>query len=216
VPPFGQSRSKNEDAQRGVLDLVVELLDRKASDPDAPPQWLPQLRERLLADGYELHADVEDIDPAWPGWPRTRKAHYRLLPAGATVAPIAAEISALEIELTDRGFEVARTHYAQAVSNYTDGQLETTNGALRSFLESLFVTLATRYAGYQGSEPIAALQQLHNKRVLLGGEFNLLRGLWDLSQDNGAHAAMTTAAEALFRVQTTTSSARFLLHHLPK
>jgi hypothetical protein len=35
-----------------------------------------------------------------------------------------------------------------------------------------------------------------------------------LSQDHGAHQGLTTAEEALFRLQTTTSAARFLLHHL--
>jgi hypothetical protein len=137
-----------------------------------------------------------------------------LLPAGAAPAPLAPEITAFEDELDTRGYDVARKHYGQAVRNYVSGDLEAANGQLRDVLEDLFVAVARSYANFTGLEPVAALQHLQNRHKLLDGEFNLLRGLWSLSQDRGPHAGLTDAAEAVFRLQTTTSSCLFLLRHL--
>jgi hypothetical protein len=78
----------------------------------------------------------------------------------------------------------------------------------------LLLQLAIDHVGYAGNEPVAALQRLQQGGRLLDGEFNFLRGLWTLSQQRGAHQGLTTKEEALFRLQTTTSAARFLLHHL--
>jgi hypothetical protein len=78
----------------------------------------------------------------------------------------------------------------------------------------LLLQLAIDHVGYAGNEPVAALQRLQQGGRLLDGEFNFLRGLWTLSQQRGAHQGLTTEEEALFRLQTTTSAARFLLHHL--
>lgn len=198
--------------QRAILRLVVEVVNRLAGDADAAPAWLGELKERLLVDGYELRQ--EGIVEVTGGWRTRRQAQYRLLPAGAAPAPLAPAISALEAELEQRGYAVALSHYGQAVRNFTNHELESANGQLRSFLENLFVQLARDHVGYTGDEPVAALQQLRGKGKLLDGEFDLLRGLWALSQDRGAHQGLTTAEEALFRLQTTTSAARFLLHHL--
>ncbi len=209
---FDMARSNDSPSvQQAMLRLVVEVVNRHASDPDAGPEWLGELQERLLSDGYELRQEMVDVTD---GWRSRRQAKYRLLPAGAAPAPLAPAISALEAELNQRGYAVALSHYGQAVRNYTNHELESANGQLRSFLESLFVQLARDHVGYAGDEPVAALQQLQNRDKLLDGEFNLLRGLWTLSQDRGAHQGLTTAEEALFRLQATTSAARFLLHHL--
>jgi hypothetical protein len=209
---FDAARSNDSPSVRqAMLRLVVELVNRHAGDPDAAPDWLDELRERLLADGYELRQEIVEVSG---GWPARRQARYRLLPAGAAPAPLAPAISALEAELAQRNYAVALRHYGQAVRNFTNHDLEAANGQLRSFLENLFVQLASAHAGYMGNEPVAALQQLRDKGTLLDGEFDLLRGLWKLSQGRGAHQGLTTAEEALFRLQTTTSAARFLLHHL--
>lgn len=209
---FDGARSDDSPSvQQATLRLVVEVVNRLAGDPDAAPAWLGELQERLLADGYELRQEIVQVTH---GWAARRQAQYRLLPAGVAPVPLAPAISALEAELELRGYTVALRHYGIAIRNFTNHDLEGANGQLRSFLENLFVQLARDHVGYTGDEPVAALQQLQNRGKLLDGELNLLRGLWTLSQDRGAHQGLTTAEEALFRLQTTTSAARFLLHHL--
>ena len=207
----GADRDRNEQTSRDLLDLVLEIANTGASDPDHLPDWLTKLREQLLSDGYEL---VQVIEQVGDGWSSRNTATYRLLPVGPAPAPLAPVITALEHELQTRGYDVARNHYGQAVRNYVSGDLEAANSQLRAFLEDLFVVLARTHANFTGGEPLAALQRLQHKQRLLNGEFDLLRGLWALSQQRGAHAGLTNAAEALFRLQTTTSSCLFLLRHL--
>jgi hypothetical protein len=61
----------------------------------------------------------------------------RLVPT----APIALEtgllVSTLELALENLGLRVALTHFRHSVNNFTDGQLESSNGDIRSFMENL-------------------------------------------------------------------------------
>lgn len=207
----GARKQDEPSVRHAMLRLVVELANQSAFDPDDPPPWLGELKERLLADGYELQQDAQETSDRW----RTRRqARHRVLPAGAVPTPLAPAVNALEAELTRQSYVVALQHYQQAVRNFTNHELEAANGQLRSFLENLFIQLAIDHASHAGTEPVAALQRLRQVGKLLDGEFNLLRGLWELSQERGAHQGLTSEEEALFRLQTTTSATRFLLHHL--
>jgi len=58
-----------------------------------------------------------------------------LLPSTPAPVSLHAEISLLEIQLQNAGFQVARTHYQQALDNFIQGNSEAANGQLRSFLE---------------------------------------------------------------------------------
>jgi hypothetical protein len=216
---FDGVRGREDDRDRRRLQqLVIEFLNDAAADPSRLPVWLDTLKERLLADEFELRRTITGPPGLSPPYdflpPGITKASYQLLPAGAAPAPTAPEITALEAALDDCGYQVAKSHYGQAVRSYVAGDLEAANGQLRSFLEDLFVELARGHGGYSGDEPVAALQALRNQRQLLDGEFNLLRGLWELSQSRGPHRGLSTAGEALFRLQTTTSTALFVLRHV--
>lgn len=50
---------------------------------------------------------------------------------------------------------------------------------------------------------------------LAEGEYDLLRGLWDLSQHRGSHPGLSDEEEARFRLMFVTSECRFLLACLP-
>ncbi len=130
-----RDRAEGRNARR-LQQLVLSLANTAASDPDHPPTWLATLEERLRVDGYELRQAVSG-----PGWKVT--ATYQLLPAGAAPAPIEPDLTALEAELEANGYSVALRHYTQAVRSYVAGELEAANGQLRSFLEDLFVELAS-------------------------------------------------------------------------
>lgn len=199
---------------RRLQRLVLQLLDTVAHNPNQPPSWFDALTEQLLADGFEVRQIAPEPDPSGqPSW-LSSTVSYQLLSVNADATPIAPTISALEAELEDGQYEVAKNHYGQAVRCFVAGDLEAANGQLRSFLEDLFVQLARKHIGYGKDEPMAALQELHQQRYLLAGEYDLLRGLWKISQDRGAHRGLSTVEEAQFRLQTTTSVALFLLSHL--
>lgn len=211
-----RGRSDKDDTRR-LQRLVIQLLDTTSGKLSRLPGWFDALTERLLVDGYEVRQIKPQFgptdEPPWEWSSVDSTVSYRLLPIGTETVPLAPTISALEAELEDDQYEVAQSHYGQAVRCFIAGDLEAANGQLRSFLEDLFVQLARRHAGYSKNEPIAALQALQQK-CLLPGEFDLLRGLWKLCQDKGAHPGLSTAGEAQFRLQTTTSVALFLLRHL--
>jgi Helix-turn-helix domain len=163
---------------------------------------------RRWVKGYQTSGEAGLVDG------RTRARSGRLEGVDSRWLETCRVVLAEQVKSSQRNYAVALRHYGIAIRNFTNHDLEGANSQLRSFLENLFVQLAGDHVGYTRDEPVAALQQLRDKGKLLDGEFDLLRGLWKLSQDRGAHQGLTTAEEALFRLQTTTSAARFLLHHL--
>lgn len=128
--------------------------------------------------------------------------------------PLGPQISALERKLEQSGYDVARLHYAQAVSSYVAGELEGSNAQLRTTLESILVETARRHGGFNGTQGGPALRSLRDAGVLLDGEEDLLRGLFKLSHRRGSHPGVSTPLEAIFRLQVTTLTARLLLDHL--
>jgi hypothetical protein len=122
-----------------VLELCRVVLKERFNERLI--QAMPQLRgamRRLLdglkVDGYEL------VD-------------RQLVKTNPDAAPVAEEMTALVVELKARGWTVALTHYRQAVDNSTDGEFESSNAQLRSFLEELLTCARSVTASKTGSAP---------------------------------------------------------------
>lgn len=109
------------------------------------------------------------------------------------------------------GFNVAATHYRQAVDNFTDGNFEACNGQLRSFQEDLVREAARRHGQQQTAGVDVCLQHLRNSGRLDAEEWNIFRSLWNGIQNNGPHAGLTTEEEARFRLHMLTAAGRYLL-----
>ena len=151
-------------------------------------------------------------------WKTPSTIRYKILPTDAAPVPLAGEISALEAELTARGYTSVLNHYQQAIDGFTNHKYESANGDLRTTLEDLVVRLAEDHTGYQRKEK--ASQGYNTIRHMLdnghlpeddGGM--LLHGLWKLSHTHGSHPGQSDADEARFRMQVITATARFLLRH---
>jgi hypothetical protein len=169
-----------------------------------------ELREELLADGYELTWEPASL------LPNDDTARCEIRPTDAAPVPLAAEISALEAELTARGYTSVLNHYQQAVDGFAAHKYESANGDLRTTLEDLVTRLAEDHTGYQrqrrASQGGAAIAHTVQSDHLPGDDDGaLLQGLWKLIHTNGPHPGQSDADEACFRMQVITATARFLL-----
>jgi len=211
-------------AHRALLAFAAELVQQAVKDPEHAPPWFSELRNAMLADGYQITWDGDtprnvplpgDVQVAIRG-----SIRYSILPTDAASVPLAPEISALEAELAVRGYTSVLNHYRQAVDGFTNHKYESANGDLRTTLEDLVTRLAADHTGYQrqqrASQGYAAISHMIQSGHLPEDDGGmLLRGLWKLSHTHGSHPGQSDADEARFRIQVITATARFLLGHFP-
>jgi hypothetical protein len=203
-----------DDVRRALLTFIRMIVERTVRNPADTWPWFPELREALLADGYELTWDVKETDP----WGPAPASNFRIRPTDAGPVPLSTEISALEAELRSRSYNQALNHYQQATEAFDRHHYEAANSQLRTALEDLVTRLAEDHAGYQrpakantGTDAIRHLIQHGHIPERDGG--NMLSGLWQMIQTNGPHPGQTDADEARWRMQMVTATARFLLRH---
>jgi hypothetical protein len=204
-------------AHRGLLTFARLVVSKLVSDPERPSGWFDELREALLADGYQLTWEYVAPDPAAEDAP---PVSYKILPTDAGPVPLAGEINALEHELATRGYGDALNHYRQATDAFVQHNYEATNSCLRPALEDLVVRLAGEHAGFVkptgqggGGAAIQALRQTGRLDEDDGGV--LLRALWGMTHTKGPPPGRSTADETRFRLQVVTATARMLLHRFP-
>jgi hypothetical protein len=180
---------EDQQARRGLLAFVRLLVE--GSNPNVDPNrelsildYIEELHEALLADGYELTWETEEHP--W-GYEFIR---CQLRPTDPAPVPLAPETSALEAELADRGYTDALNHYRQAVDSLLHHNYEAANGQLRTALEDLTTRLARQHAGYveQGKAGKGgnAIQHMINHGALPDQEGGkLLQGLWHMTHTRG-------------------------------
>lgn len=117
----------NGAAHRALLDFVLLIVRNAGPNIPAVYRDLDRLYEALLADGYQLA-------PSSSG-------PIQLLPTDPSAVPLAAEITALEAELSTRGYTTVLNHYRQAVDALVNHMYESANGALRTTLETSSLVL---------------------------------------------------------------------------
>lgn len=212
-------------ARRALLAFVTELIQQQVKDPEhTPPQWFSELRDALLADGYQITWNPDALRSrvlTRQEWLQDAGGiRYSILPTDAAPVQLAPEISALEAELATRGYTSVLNHYRQAVDGFTNHKYESANGDLRTTLEDLVIRLAEDCTGYQRL-PQASQGNRAITHMVNGGHLPeedggmLLRGLWKLSHTNGSHPGRSDADESRFRMQVITATARMLLRHFP-
>jgi hypothetical protein len=203
----------NPQAHSDLLLFARLIAERRASRaPLMPQQQKDELREAMLADGYEI---------TWEPMPDlpSLTARCTILPTDAGPVPLARQISALEHELGSRSYHVALNHYQQAVETF-EMHNEAANGQLRTALEELVMRLAEDQTSYtrparagDGSNAIKQLSQSPHLAADDGGDF--LKGLWAMTHTKGSHPGKSDADETRFRLHVITATARLLLHRFP-
>ena len=212
-----------EDGAKGNKLQRVSRVASALRRRDDPGSDLLELAKQLIEDRF--NGDVEGMDGEIR--PPLRKVIASLRADGFEVvdgrlvrttpepAPMAEQLSLLESELDARGLEVSSRHYRQAVDNHRNGNLEASNGQLRSFLENLLIETAQQTTGKRITDPKGAVDRLRNAGFLDGDEASLLKGLAGISNKRGAHHGLTDEEEALFRLHFSTAAARYLLAVVP-
>lgn len=207
------------EAHQAQLEFVRLLVEAFGPRPLGRAKKIEALREALRSDGYELQTQGTGLGGLT----------CRILPSEPEAAPLAPEITALEAELTTRGYNEALAHYQLAVKHFTEQDHPSSNGQLRAALESLIVSLAIDHAGYtdngkanQGGIAIKTLYTPGGKPPVIVGQplperdgGAMLQGIWDISHSNGSHPGLSDAQEARIRMQLITGLAQFLLRHFP-
>jgi hypothetical protein len=208
----------DKEAHRGLLAFAKEMTSVFRSPVRQPPESLLfQLKEALLADGYDLQWDDPTIQQQ-DSWGHIEIDNgpvvYHLRPTEASGTEMAEDISALEAQLDAAGFDVALNHYRQALDNLNHHNYEASNAALRPMLEDVLLRVAQKY-GYTGAAAggAAANWMVDQKKVVPEKWGRLLQGAWDTSHPDGPHPGRSNADEARFRMVIITSIVRRLLQH---
>jgi hypothetical protein len=125
--------------------------------------WASARRSEVLdavaADGWEYDVANERLVPTVPG------------------IRVAEKTTRIEAELNRRGWSTAAGHYRQALNTFTAGNWATANSQLRSLVEELIPTAAESVSGSRPKEVQASLDALRKAKVLVEGEYGLVKGL---------------------------------------
>ncbi|MCT6779851.1 hypothetical protein LXH09_24720 [Streptomyces sp. CS7] len=205
-------------AHRGLLAFAKEQTSGfRHPDELGPETLLIQLKEALLADGYDLQWEDPTIrrETGLGSWSEIHKGPvvFHIRPTEAPGTEMAEEISALEAQLKGAEFQVALIHYRQAVDNLNHHNYEASNGALRPMLEDVTFRVARKY-GYTGASGGNAINfMVDQKKVVPEKWGRLMQGAWDISHPEGPHPGRSNADEARFRMLIITSIVRRLLQH---
>lgn len=186
------------EAERAARELVRLVLKKIRPTPIGRQPFLAEwsaLRDALATDGWEFDIESGQLTPIVPE------------------VEVPKELDGLEAELDQRGWPTARLHFRRAVNGYGNGDWESANSQLRTFLEDFLPSVAQEANGKRPRNPIAAIQALHQELVD-EGERELLKGLWSLCNERGSHPGESNPIEATFRLMTVTSTARLLLSRL--
>jgi hypothetical protein len=202
-------------AHRALLNFVNRVVTVNVPDPDEAPPWFGELREALLADGYDLTWEPMTGTVGNSGSPNVT---YKIHLTDAPPTPLRPEASALEAELVSRGYTTVLQYYRDAVDNLINHKYTSANGDLRTTFEDLVTRLAEDHGQFE-RPPRANTGAEAIKHIVEGGHLpkrdggTMLQGLWQMIQTNGPHPGQTDADEARWRMQMITATARFLLKH---
>jgi len=126
------------------------------------------------------------------------------------------------------GFTTAKGHLDQAISAHTRGDWASANAQLRSFMESLFDSIADTLItdkttlpppGHQRREALAAklsppflLHTLNEWEI--GGKGGFLQGLWRRLHPQGSHPGLSDEEDSTFRLHLVILTASYYLRRL--
>jgi hypothetical protein len=192
-------RADTDGAGRGARDLAQMVMEKISPPPIGRSHWEARwtaLRDALAADGWEFDPDSSRLTPIVPG------------------VSMPESLGGLEAELDERGWSTAELHFRRAANGLGDGEWESANSQLRSFLEDLLPNIAEEATGKRPKNARAAIQALPDALVD-PGERELVKGLWALCNERGSHPGESNPVEATFRLMTVTATARLLLSRLP-
>lgn len=193
---LGAAERGNGDVEQGLRAFVCRVAE------GLHETQFDSLRESAQAASFDLRAVDGEV---------------RLLPLDEPAAPLGGMVTAIEADFDRLGFDIAKSHYRQAIDSLVEGRQEAANSQLRATFEETVVRLAestgfVRHAQGAGGRAISHLIDHQYLPVGDGGDY--IRGLWKIVQTNGPHPGASPAGEAHFRTQALTAAMRYLINRL--
>ena len=176
-----------------LIEAVIGILNRHRGAIMVKP-YPEELTNTLRQDGYTIENG------------KLRST----LPENIQLAEQANQLDSL---LTKYGFTTAKGHLEQARNAHTRGEWASANAQLRSFMESLFDSIAEKLSGdtatlpptsYQrreflvGMNPPFLLASLNEWEIDRRGGF--LQGLWNRLHPQGSHPGLSDEEDSTFRL----------------
>ena len=195
------------------FELIEELIERRLSDyPNLSiEEQLPKLVNSLKRDGYLIR----------DGRLKT------VLPENIQLTEKENE---LDLLLEKFGFATAKGHLEQAISAHTRSDWASANAQLRSFMESLFDSIAKRLTDDKKGLPLSRYQKSCELLVKLNPPFLLstlnewvvsgkggfLQGLWRRLHPQGSHPGLSDEEDSTFRLHLVILTASYYLKRLDR
>ena len=204
---------KGPDGANLTFEIIEDVLEPKPSyygRPVSPiEERLPKLVNSLKRDGYIIKNGVLKT----------------MLPENIQLAEKENELNSL---LDKFGFTTAKGHLEQAISAHTRGDWASANSQLRSFVESLFISIVEKLANdntilpppkyYQRCEFLAKLDPPFLLSVLnewrLGRKCGFLQGFWKRLHPQGSHSGLSDEEDSTFRLHLVILTAHYYLKRL--
>ncbi len=194
-----------------TFEIIEDVLGRISSNIHARPikERLPELINSLKRDGYII----------------TDKGRLKtMLPESIKLVKKENELNSL---LDKFGFTITKGHIDQAISAHTRGDWASANAQLRSFMESLFDSIADKLVGSKTTLPPPG----HPRREFLakinppflipalneweiGNKGGFLQGLWRRLNPQGSHPGLSDEEDSTFRLHLMILTASYYLERL--
>lgn len=194
-----------------TFEIIEDVLGGISSNIYARPieERLPKLVNSLKRDGYVI-TDKRRLET--------------MLPENIQLVGKENELNSL---LDKFGFTTAKGHLGQATSAHTRSDWASANAQLRSFMESLFDSIADELfsnkttlppPGYQRRKLLAKLTPPFLLPTLneweIGGKGGFLQGLWRRLHPQGPHAGLSDEEDSTFRLHLVILTASYYLKRL--
>ena len=202
------------DADCHETKVAIELIETAAQDAWDAIKGIDELwidshkseRAKRTYDSFQqaLRADGLDL------------VEGRVVPFVSPSVDIAKERGMLESRLQLYRFDIASNHLEQAVDNAARAQWEAANSQIRSFLEALCDSIASRI--YQGSSnpPSQGQARIYMTEVgfLSSEESDLLKALFQVLHGQGGHAGTSSSDDCHRRLLMAVAMSNYYLDRL--
>ena len=202
------------DVDDNEMKAAIELIEMVAKDgwdaiDSADELWIDSSRSERAKETYDslqqaLRADGLDL------------VEGRIVPFVSPSVDISREQGLLESRLSQHGFEVAANHLEQAVDNAARSNWEASNSQIRSFLEALCDSIASKIYEDGGSAPTRgkARQYLGESGLLSPEESELLKSFFTMLHGQGGHAGTSSSDDCHRRRLMALAMANYYLDRL--
>ena len=188
----------DSDAEANDTKDLIEYFTKISLSSYGGEEQIEVLRKALRADGFDL--DDEG----------------RVVPFLSPEVDPRREQGLLESRLSDARFEIARNHFIQAVDNAGDGNWESANSQIRSFLEALCDVVAECLYEGSGEAPKRgdARKLMQDRGFLSKNESCLLGAFFAVLHGEGSHPGKSSETDCHRRRLMAVALANYYLDRL--